>query len=275
MKNWCIYAALTLIGVIYTPPSIANEQIQVRIERWLEVRHLTGTVLYSRGGNFQPAVNGMRLQAVGDTISTKENSRTILALDSGMGFIQVSENTTLTVLELQAAKSGGKITQLAVKAGQVRLQVRPFTNPASRLEIHTPVGISGVRGTEFGVTVQPNGKTSVATLEGGVATAAQGQTVLVNAGFQNFTAQGEPPSIPVPIQENTHLNLSQIITHKHQVRVVGNIDPVNMLKIVQHTVNTDTKGKFDITVPLSANRRIKALVITPLGKKQLYELAVP
>jgi FecR protein len=275
-KLWVYTLVLVAFGLAYIlHTSAADGQLQVRVNRWLEVRRPVGQVLYFRGQISQLARHGMRLQAVGDAISTKERSSTVLALDNGIGFIQVSENTTLTVQKLQSARGGGQITQLQIISGQVRLRVRPFANPTSRLEIQTPAGISGVRGTEFGVSVQPNGKMGVATLEGGVATSAQGQSVLVKAGFQNMTMRGEPPFAPVPLREDTRLNISQLVARGNQVRIVGITDPVNMLKIAQQPQNTDVSGKFDITILLLANRRIEAVVVTPLGKKQLYELAVP
>jgi hypothetical protein len=277
MKTWWAgNFILVLVGVVGTlRASAVDDQLQVSVNRWLEVRRPIGQVLYSRGQKSQPARSGMRLQAVGDAITTKQSSSTILAIDQGTGFINVSENSNINVQKLLKGRAGEHITQLQVKAGQVRLQVRPFTNSTSRLEIQTPAGVAGVRGTEFGVSVQQNGKMGVATIKGGVATNAQGQTVLVGAGFQNITIPGEPPSAPVPLREDTRLNIRQLVANGSQVRIVGIVDPVNLLTIAKQTQNTDKSGNFDITVPLLANRRVEAVVVTPLGKKQVYELAVP
>jgi len=132
-----------------------------------------------------------------------------------------------------------------------------------------------VRGTMFGVNVQHSGKMSVATLKGNVATSAQGQTVMVKAGFENITIPGEPPSTPVPLEENTDLDIHQLTAHAGQARIIGSIAPVNLLVIAKQPQNTDRNGKFDLTIPLVANHRIEAVVVTPLGKKQIYELAIP
>lgn len=159
----------------------------------------------------------------------------------------------------------------------MRLQVRPFTNSSSRLEIQTPAGISGVRGTEFGISVQPNGKTGVATLKGGVATAAQGKSVLVKAGFQSFVIPGEAPSPATPLKNDPRLDIRQLSSvGNQQVRIVGQIDPVNLLAIATLPQTTDRQGNFDITLPVSAQKqRITAIVTTPLGKQQTYELSPP
>ncbi|MTJ15026.1 FecR domain-containing protein [Anabaena sp. UHCC 0187] len=274
--GWTGNLILVLLGLISTiNASVANDQLQVKINRWIEVRRTTGQVTYSRGQTLQPARKGIRLQSVGDTISTGSGSSAELAIDIGTGSIKVSENTKIKISKLQTGTQGGRVTELQVTTGQVRLQLRPLNNPASRVEIHTPAGIAGVRGTTFGVSVQDNGITGVATQKGSVATTAQGQTVLVNGGFQNLTIPGEPPSAPIPLQEDTRLNISKLAANGNQVQIIGTVDAVNLLIISQQRQNIDPNGKFDITVPLPPNRRVKAVVVTPLGKQQLYELAVP
>ncbi len=277
MKPWWIgkfiLLQVLLVGTLHA--SAADRRLQVTVKRWLEVRQPIGQVLYSRGKTSQPARSGLRLQAVGDTIITKQNSSAVLSIDIGTGLIKISENTNVNIQKLDRGRGGEQITQLQVKAGQVRLQIRPFTNPASRLDIKSPAGVAGVRGTDFGVNVQQNGKMGVATLSGSVATNAQGKTVLVKAGFQNVTIPGEPPSKPVPLQENTRLNIRELSASGNQVRIVGSVDPVNLLIIAKQDRKTDFSGKFDITVPLLPNRKVEAVVVTPLGTRQLYELAVP
>ena len=277
MKHWWIgkfiVLQVVLVGTLHA--SAANHRLRVTVKRSLEVRQPVGEVIYSRGNKSQPARNGLRLEAVGDTIITKQNSSAVLAIDIGTGFVRISENTSINIQRLDRGRGGEQITQLQVSGGQVRLQTRPFTNPASRLEIKSPAGVAGVRGTDFGVNVQQNGTMGVATLTGGVATNAQGRTVLVKAGFQNLIVPGEPPSKPVPLQESTSLNIRELSASGNQVRIVGTVDPVNLLIIAQQEQNTDVNGKFDITVPFLSNRRVEAVVVTPLGTRQLYELAVP
>lgn len=277
MKNWwTCNLIVVLVGLVGTlPASSAKDQLEVRSDRWLEVRHPIGQVLYLHGTKSQPAFSGMRLQAVGDGIMTKQGASAVLAIDIGTGFINISENTQLNIQNLFTGRHGERITQLQVKAGQVRLQIHRFTNSLSRLEIRTPSGIAGVRGTEFGISVQQSGKMGVATIKGNVATTAQEQTVLVSAGFQNITIPGEPPSAPVLLQDDTSLKIRELLVNGNQVKIIGSIDPVNLLIISKQPQNTDASGKFALSVPLPPNRKVEVIVETPLGKKQLYELAVP
>lgn len=252
------------------------QSLKVRVNRWLEVRQIQGTVSLYQGQKLQPAQNGNRIQAVGDGIQTAAKSSAVLAVDTGIGFIKVAENTNIRVLQLEKLASGGQVTRLQVIGGQARLQVRPFTNPDSRLEILSPAGLSAVRGTEFGVSVQPDGKTGVATLEGKVAAIAQGVSVPIQAGFQSLVIPGEAPLPPTPLREDTRLQLQVLAAvGNNQARIAGQVDVVNLVLVDDQPLSLDREGQFDVRVPLPRQRRIRAVVRTPLGKQQIYELAVP
>jgi hypothetical protein len=252
------------------------QSLKVRVNRWLEVRQIQGTVSLYQGQKTQVAKNGSRIQVVGDGIQTAAKSSAVLAVDTGIGFIKVSENTNIRVLQLEKLASGGQVTRLQVTGGQARLQVRPFTNSESRLEILSPAGLSAVRGTEFGVSVQPDGKTGVATLKGEVAAIAQGASVPIQAGFQSLVIPGEAPLPPTPLREDTRLQL-QILeaVGNNQARVAGQVDVVNLVLVNDQPLSLDREGQFDVRLGLPRERRIRAVVRTPLGKQQIYELAVP
>ncbi len=252
------------------------QQLTVRVNRALELQQLRGQVTLLRGNASQAARPGDRLQNVGDGVRTGRQSSSALVLDSGIGQVNVAEQTQVQIRELSAAPSGGRITRLQVTQGSVRLQVRKFSNPDSRLEIYTPAGITGVRGTEFGVNVQPSGKMSVATLNGRVATSAQGEEVGVEAGFQNFTIPGEPPTQPVPITNNTQLDYRWVRRTDRNLRALqleGQVDPVNTVLVNNVVQNTDRNGKFSLIVPATSFPKLRVEVITPLGLQQNYALA--
>ncbi|AFY65998.1 FecR domain-containing protein [Geitlerinema sp. PCC 7407] len=265
-------AAATVVGV----PAGRSRELQVRPDRWLEVRQVVGQVTFLQRGQRLPGQVGQRLQQVGDGLQTGQRSRSVLAVDTGIGFIDVSENTALRVQEMRMAPDGGRVTRLQVSGGQARLRVRPFNRRGSRLEVETPAGLSGVRGTEFGVSVQPDGKTGVATLEGRVDASAEGATVAVGANLQTLIVPGEPPTPPVPLRDDPRLDLQQIESAQggRAARIVGRLDPVNLLLIEDQPQVVPPDGQFSLEAPLR-NGRITAIVITPLGKRQTYELALP
>lgn len=263
-------AAITAAVLLRPIPNSVAASLRVEAGRWLAVRQMTGKVLYQNGRGFRQATTGLKLRAVGDTIQTGDRSSTILDLDTSIGFIKVAEKTTLRVKQLQALPNGGRVTQLDVTGGQARFQVRPFNHRSSRLEVVTPAGISGVRGTEFGVVAQESGKMGVATLTGSVVTTAQGKLVAVNARFQSLVMPGEPPDPATPLKDDPSLDVTRFsLIANCQAIVSGQTDGVNFVLINDLPQNTDREGRFETTVPIT-NNQFRATVITPLGKRQDY-----
>ena len=274
-KHWLLLS-LFFIFLLTFQQALAKDNLHLRVNRYLEVRSIFGNVIYGNQQTSQPATVGTKLQKVGDSISTGKNSRTILALDTEIAFVEVAENTKLQIQKLHSTSNNGKVTELLLTGGQVRLKVRPLNNRESRLEIKTPAGITGVRGTEFGVSVQPSGKTGVATLEGQVVTSAQGKTVSVNKGFQSFIIPGKPPSPPVRLQDDTSLQIKILADMgNQQAKIAGKVDPVNLVILANEPLITNQNGEFEVITALPNNRKIAVSITTPLGKKQKYELAVP
>lgn len=274
-KHWLLLS-LFFIFLLTFQQALAKNNLHLRVNRYLEVRSIFGNVIYGNQQTSQPANVGTKLQKVGDSIGTGKNSRTMLALDTEIAFVEVAENTKLQIQKLHSTSNNGKVTELLLTGGQVRLKVRPLNNRESRLEIKTPAGITGVRGTEFGVSVQPSGKTGVATLKGQVVTSAQGKTVSVNKGFQSLIIPGKPPSPPVRLRDDTILQIKILADMgNQQAKIAGKVDPVNLVILANEPLITNQNGEFEVITALPNNRKIAVSITTPLGKKQKYELAVP
>jgi hypothetical protein len=255
--------------------AMAQPDLSVQIQRWLQLQNLSGQVNFISGGRTRAAQSGDRLARPGDGVATGQQSMVQLALDTGIGFVDVTEQTNLVIQEMRLTPSQGRITRLKVTKGRAKLRLRRFTNPESRFEIETPAGISGVRGTEFGINVQPDGKTAVAVLEGKVDSSAQEKTVGINGGFQSFTIPGEPPSDPVPLRDDPSLayTLEQTIAQgKRQLALRGTVDTVNAVFVAGQPVSVDRRGQFVVPIRLVSYPRVQIQVVTPLGKVQNYSL---
>lgn len=251
------------------------EIVPVKVNRALYLQQMNGPVRWHHARTNRQAKVGDRLEQIGDALSTGRSAAALLKLDSNIGTINVGQNTTVKVQELNTTSSGGRITHLQVTGGRVRLKVRRFTQPSSRLEIHTPAGISGVRGTEFGVAVQPSGMTSIATLHGQVAAMAEGQEVLVDPGYQSLIVPGEPPSPPTRIENDPKLEIQAIeLTGWQQVRVVGRTTPGNIVELNQQPISTDRSGNFDVHIPMGVRSRLEMSVTTSLEQQRVYETVV-
>lgn len=271
-------AAIALLLLIGGMKGISQPSLQVRVKRWLDIRQMAGNVQVLENGKLQPAKVGARLAGIGDGIDTGSSSTALLGVDTDVGFVNVSENTSLRIQKLEVAPDNGRVTHLSVTKGQARLKVRPFTHPGSELKIQTPAGFSGVRGTEFGLAIQPNGKTGLAVLDGKVNSNAQGKEIPVPRGFQNFTIPGESPSTPVPLKDDTGLKyeFEKVVERGiRKVRLVGQTDPVNSVIVDGIPRDTDRSGRFTADLlPVGSTPALifQVTVTTPLGKQQVYDL---
>jgi hypothetical protein len=253
-----------------------NSPIQFRLKRWIQIQNVSGNVTYRSNGNNQTAQPGQRLAQVGDGIITGKNSAATLTIDEGIGTIQVSEKTQLTIDRLQNS-NGAYITRLQINGGQVRLKIRRLNNPNSTIQIISPAGVTGVRGTDFGVSVLPSGKTGVATLSGKVDLEAESVKVQIPLDFQSAVIPKEAPFPATPLINDPTVLLERLEVRDSgkNVRLAGQTDNVNLLSIGETVIETDRKGNFDIVVPLTDDRQLILLSTTPLGRKQSYLLRVP
>ena len=279
----CLGLLINVLGTVLLPQdqqkTEAQRAIQVRTDQWLKVDKVMGTVKYRNLYNYanRAAKVGDRLQTTSDEISTGANSSAVLSVDTGVGSIYVEENTTIQIRSFRIAADNGRITNLFVPRGKARLQIRKFTNRGSQLNIQTPAGISGVRGTKYSITSRPNGNMVLTTFEGSVATTAQNQTKMVNGGFQNLTVVGEPPSTPVPISNDASLRYAinrQTTGSGRNIFFVGYTNPFNTVKVDGLEQSLDRSGKFSLQLPATSSLKVKVTVETSLGKIQVYEIPI-
>ena len=243
-------------------------------QRSLEVQEAQGNVVF-KGSQTRRARVGDRL-VTGQGLTTGKRSSAILAIDQQIGLIKVAENTDLVVRRLDMTPNGGNITLVSVNRGQVALRVRSFTNPTSRLEIRTPSGVAGVRGTEFGVGISPSGSTAVLTAEGTVAASAQGQTVLVKKGYSSIIYPGKTPTPPRPTVETTALTVKTVQRYRSGlIRFVGQVDPIDSVLFQDQPIEVDRDGTFRLEVLGSQSNYVRLRVHSPLGQEREYMIQVP
>ena len=267
-SRWLGWGCVGLLSVILMATGVKLHPAVATGNRAINIQQVRGTVTY-RGSQTRPAQVGDRLQAVGQGISTAARSRAILTLDEAIGSIQVAENTDLRVTQLQTGADGSRVTLLNVQRGQVRLQVRSFTNPNSRLEIQTPSGVASVRGTEFGVNTTAAGVTAIATESGAVAAIAAGQTVDIPADFASRIQPGEAPIPPVRIDRELKFDVRRISRSGNRLEVLGRVNPTNSVYFrgLEVPVNVDGSVTLDVRLPMS-QPRVTLVVQNPLGERQ-------
>ena len=248
-------------------------------ERYLECTEVNGDVTYYSNQFLKaverPAKVGDRISRSGEGIRTNNGSSATLTVDNGIGTTKLAENTNLQVKNLGRGRNGASSTQLAMNRGRVRAKVRTFTNPQSSFSIQTPTGVAGVRGTEFVVVVEPNGGTRISTLEGIVAVSGQNQTEEVKSGYFSTIDPGQPPTIPTLASANLKVSFQLLPAPDNgKVRVVGVVNPINLVFVEEEALDVSATGAFDTIVSVPANGRLKLIVRNPLGEEQVYELVV-
>ncbi|MEE9240269.1 MAG: FecR family protein, partial [bacterium] len=103
-----------------------------------------------------------------DLDETDFGARLELQLDDGSNLI-IDEDTALKIDEMiYDPKTNRRSVSLRLTVGKIRVKVSKNNTPGSKFQIITPTTVTGVRGTEFTVSVDEWGKTRVITLEGAV-----------------------------------------------------------------------------------------------------------
>lgn len=240
--------------------------------RWLEVERLAGDVTVQMSPE-RPAQIGDRLSEPGHGLTTRQQSSAHLKLDYTIGTVAVAQNTRLLVQRLATLADGARVTVLEVESGQARIQARPFTNPNTVLELHTPSGVAAVRGTEFGIAVTEAGKTSIGTLEGSVEATAESITVDVDAGLASIIRPGEPPTAPTPLDRQLDITWLNQTRRGNRLFVSGRVDPTNSVFVGEEEITVSPRGTFEWSgnqaVP---NRSLIVTVKNPLGEARQHPL---
>jgi hypothetical protein len=272
------FQVLLLAGFGMSKVAFADDSLQFKVNRAIVIQKISGQVFRLSHDQSTPANVGDKLQRIGDGIRTGSQSQAVLALDTKSGTLELSADTILSIKQIETSPKGGHITRLALTQGQVRVKLKTLLNPESKFEIQTPSSVSGVRGTVFGVAVQPTGDTAIAIESGHVIVVSHDQSLNLFKGETAFIPIVAQPIRPIAAVEPPSLSLAWLTpihtSEGSQVRIAGATSPLNLLQIAHQTLAIDHQGAFDYQVPLPQNRRIPVVITTPLGSQRHYELVV-
>jgi|GEM_PF-804309 len=278
--------------------------------RSLEIEEISGTVSFKG----RPAVVGDRLLAPGDEIITGPDSTARLGIDNNIGIVEVSEKTAVKISDLSSS-AGENDTAIFVSRGRVRLSIgkTAATTPAANtstiippnqiaalntfsglgkssqiaqrkssartapVRVETPEGVAGVRGTSFGVSVGPDGKTSVETIEGAVVVSGSTDSeVVVNGGNATTIFPQTSPVAPSASPRLAQLKVRRLLRLSGNIyRLSGQINPIDIIYVNNEAIKIDRKGNFKIQGILPPSRRLKIVVRGPSVTERHYSLAVP
>ncbi|MEB3883052.1 FecR domain-containing protein [Lyngbya sp. CCY1209] len=288
-------------------PTLQQQLQVVQGRRGLAVEGLQGDVTI----NGNPAQLGDRVGA-GDLVVTGDGAIAILRVDSNIGTVEMAENTILEIRTTsgEAGIAPDQVTVFFVPKGRIRASVARFVSAPLRdtstaahpqeiaalhweglladeedseqsaeespFRVETPVTVAGVRGTSFGVNVGPDGKTGVSTIEGTVGAISEGEEVRIEPDNFSVVNPGQSPTSPDFTPPLSGLEIFQVTRlNPRTVRVLGQVDPMDLVYIDNREIATDENGKFDAIADLPASRRLGIVVRGPSVRERHYILPVP
>ncbi len=260
--------------------------------------------------NGRPVSVGSTLE-IGEELVTGENTTVRFQISGRGGSIEVAEFSRLVVgnlasgaIDLEIIKgratfalpslsetnSAGLESFLTAATGMKTLEISDFSqiNPddhpaiaqnSSRgnynFRVRTPTGVTGVRGTAFGVDVGPNGKTGICGVSGTVVAAAQNQEQSVNGGQYVVISPNSPPTLVEPTPPDAKL---KVLVHQtrggNRVRVFGQVDRPDLVYINGQAIETDPDGKFAVILDRPTSRLLRFVVRGPAVRERVYEIPV-
>lgn len=184
-SNTHLRIPVDLLKVTPAPAKVAQVEGNVRVR--------------PEAGAFRPLKPGDTLSG-GETVLTGPRSSASYVLADGSKLNQ-ADGTKLIFGRLAAYGATGMVTtELSLESGRIEADASKQTFPGTGFKVATPVAVAGLRGTSFRLNMAEDGKTlRNEVLEGGVGIAAQGQDVLVGAGYGTLAEAGKAPQAPRPL----------------------------------------------------------------------------
>ncbi len=211
------------------------------------LRTKEGTVeIQPAGSTTWAAMNVGQALRIGDRLRTGRQSRVTVQL-SDLSVLRVSE---LTSFELQPPRKADGKPVIDIKAGAAYFFSR---DKAQEIQLKTPVATGAVRGTEFNVTVAPDGRTELTLLNGEVELTNTEGSLVLKDGEQGVVVAGRAPVKTAVIN-------AQIVV-QWNLYYPAVLDPLEL--------KLDPEAERDLQESLTAYRDgdlIKALNTYPVGR---------
>lgn len=137
-----------------------------------------------------------------DLITTAERAQAKLLLNDN-SILKLAPASEMRLSNVVIGGAENEKTVIDLLKGRVRSLVGKRLGAASRYEVHTKVAVAGVRGTDFVVWINPEGKTVVRCFEGSIEVSnsdpAVGGTVILGPNTFSVVGVGVAPTPPMEI----------------------------------------------------------------------------
>lgn len=182
--TWCVRVALWCSLIFFATARAAEPGGEAPTCLLVSVE---GKVEVARKGSAQwAAAQADQVLQAGDRLRTGLRSRATLRW-SGMSVLRVDQ---LTSMEIQPPAKAGDKPQLDLKSGASYFFSR---EKPGEIQFRTPAASGAIRGTEFNLAVDANGRTELTLLDGAVELAAAQGQASVQSGEQAVVEPGGAP----------------------------------------------------------------------------------
>lgn len=182
---------LALVGVTALVAAQESDLVAVLevIEHGVDVKR-TGVEMWA-------PINVETLVGVGDVIRTDDSGQARITFFQDGTFTELQPNTEYRIREFRGNESRFSLS-VEVLTGIAVQQFARLLDPASSYEVFTPGMAMTVRGTDFAVRVEDDGRSALLTYDGLVDAEANGTAASVDPGFGVRSAADESLSDVVP-----------------------------------------------------------------------------
>ncbi|MBN1977882.1 MAG: FecR domain-containing protein [Anaerolineae bacterium] len=205
-----VTAVAAVIAILIAGILLLQPWPETQIGQTAFLDQASGSVEFQPAGSedWQPASTDTSLRA-GTRIRTGPHAGVTLVFFDGSTTVLEAE-TEVSIVQMDVKPDGsGKTIVLRQEVGQTFSHVQPLLDAEARFEIETPTSVTAVRGTKFGLDVEPDGATHLNVTEGVVEMTAQDVTISVSSGQ---TAEVKPDHAPASIPSDTPLPSTQAKT---------------------------------------------------------------
>lgn len=172
------------------PGSIIWIPVRLQPAESATVTFVQGTVsAHAASGEAAPALaKGMKLEE-GTALQVGPESFVAVTLADGT-VVRVQAQSEVQLRQLRRRGRAGSVQSvLEMRSGAVESTVPPSAEPLRRMEIRTPLAVTSVRGTRFGVVMTESGETTASVLNGTVAVQSRNE----QAGQASAAPAAAPP----------------------------------------------------------------------------------
>src|SRR5262245_37517163 len=188
--RWSCLLFLFVASIQWTGAAAPAQSLDARVasvQGAALLRNKQRVFILARGDSMNP----------GDEIDTRGGGRVVIELTDG-SVVVIHANSRIVISDYRAAPSLREMFRILV--GRVRVKIAHYGGKPNPYRVNSPTASILVRGTEFGVAVEPSGDTTVVVYEGLVEvqslsdprrrtllSARQGALVKANEDIQLFT----------------------------------------------------------------------------------------